>query len=309
MRRPPSPLGTATAIAKALQVKLAGERIGHRRYTPSLPCYEAFLRALHEAQRLTPEGMARAKEWYEQAIVLDPNFALAHSMFGFHFAQLTNYGLLPAREAMPLVRGEARKALDIDPALPEGHAMLGLVAALYDYDWQEAARQFGLAMTGESVPSEVRRAYAFYYLLPTGRADEAAQEAARALQEDPLNLMGRLRFAQCLQAAGRDADATRELRKVLELDESLWFTHFILGLETLRDGRLAQALPHAEKAYAFAPWSPVAKGLLAAVCRTKGDMRRTEELLEELGLTNSRWFVSDPSPWTSKAATAATLVT
>src|SRR5262245_13552050 len=176
----------AAAIAKALQVKLAGASVGRRRYTPSLPCYEAYLRALHESQKLTPDAMARSKEWYERAIALDPGFALAHSMFGFHFAQLANYGLLPAHEAMPLVRSEARKALAIDPSLPEGHATLGLVAGLYDYDWQEAARRFELAMAADPVPSQGRRYYALYYLLPVGRAEEAVEECALALREDPL---------------------------------------------------------------------------------------------------------------------------
>ena len=157
----------ATAIANALQVKLAGESVGRRRYTPSIPCYEAYLRALHESQKLTPDAMARSKEWYERAIALDPGFALAHSMFGFHFAQLANYGLLPAHEAMPLVRSEARKALAIDPSLPEGHATLGLVAGLYDYDWQEASRRFELAMAGDPVPSQVRR-YLRFVLPPAG---------------------------------------------------------------------------------------------------------------------------------------------
>ena len=105
----------ATAINRALQVKLAGAPVGRRRYTPSLPCYEAYLRALHESQKLTPEGMARSKEWYERAIALDPDYALAHSTFGFHFAQLANYGLLPAHEAMPLVRSEAARR---SPSIP-----------------------------------------------------------------------------------------------------------------------------------------------------------------------------------------------
>jgi tetratricopeptide (TPR) repeat protein len=102
------------------------------------------------------------------------------------------------------------------------------------------------------------------------------------LQDDPLNLIGRLRFAQCLRAAGRNAEAFGALRNVLELDESLWFTHFILGLELLLDGRVADALPHAERACALAPWNPSAKGLLAAAARNSGDLRRAEDLLEEL---------------------------
>jgi serine/threonine-protein kinase len=270
----------AAAIAGALQVKLAAGV--HRRYTPSLPSYEAYLRAQHEVRKLTPESLARGKGWYEQALALDPNFALAHNMFGVHFAQLANYGLMPAHEAMPLVRGEARTALDIDPALPHGHAVLGQVAALYDYDWAEAERRFALARAGDSVPSEVCRHLALYYLLPIGRSEEAAEECARALHEDPLNLLDRLRFAQCLRAAGRAAEASTELRRVLELDESLWFTHFIMGLEQLLEGQLDEALPHAEKAARLAPWNPSATGLLAAAWTRKGDVRRAEELLGQL---------------------------
>ena len=272
----------ATAIASALQVRLTTAPACRRRYTPSLPGYEAYLRAVHESQKLTPEGLALSREWYEQAIAFDPDFALAHSMFGFHFAQLANYGLLPAHEAMPVVRAEARKALEIDPSLPDGHAMLGLVAAMYDYDWDEAARRFERAMARDPVPSRVRRYYALYYLLPIGRASEAVEECARALQEDPLDLLGRVRFAQCLQAARRFDEASAELQRVLELDENLWFAHFIAGLDELRRGRRAEATTHATKACALAPWSPSAKGLLAAACRISGDLRRAEELLEKL---------------------------
>jgi serine/threonine-protein kinase len=271
----------ASAIASALQVKLAGST-RPARYTPSLPSYEAYLRAVHESQRLTSHGLSRAKEWFEQAIALDPGFALAHSAFGYHFAQLANYGLLPAREAMPIVRAQARKALEIDPSLPEGHAMLGLAAAIYDYDWAQAAQRFERAMAAETVPSQVRRYYALYYLLPVGRCGEAAAECARALQDDPLDLLGRVRFAQCLQAAGRDSEATSELRAVLELDPQSWFTHFILGLDRFRHGDIAEAISHAESAYGLAPWSPSGKGLMAAACRAGGDMRRAEEVLEKL---------------------------
>ncbi len=111
----------ATAIARALQVKLSSARAERQRYTPNLPCYEAYLKALHEGQKVTPEGLARSQEWFERAIALDPNFALAHCMLGFHFGQLANYGFLPAHTAMrPLVRREAGTALAIDPSLPGG---------------------------------------------------------------------------------------------------------------------------------------------------------------------------------------------
>jgi len=86
----------AQAIAAALQVTLSGESVTVRRYTPKLPAYEAYLKALYYTQRLTPESMSRSRDCFEEAILLDPEFALAHSAFGNHFASLAIYGLLPA---------------------------------------------------------------------------------------------------------------------------------------------------------------------------------------------------------------------
>jgi eukaryotic-like serine/threonine-protein kinase len=272
----------ASAIAATLQVKLTGAPGTHRRYTPALPAYEAFLKALHHAQKLTPDAMTRSREHFEQAIALDPGFALAHSMYGFYFAQLANYGLMPAHEAMPLVRAKARRALEIDSSLPDPHAMLGVVAGLYDYDWVEAERQFRLAMATDPISAQIRRAYALYYLLPTSRFREAADECERALKEDPVDLMGRLRLAQCFRAAGRIAEGLRTLQDVLELDENLWFTHFILGLEHAQSGNLSQAMVHAERAYVLAPWSPSAIGAFAAILTRSGEAQRAEALLDKL---------------------------
>lgn len=272
----------AGAIARALQVTLSSSGVEQRRYTPDLASYEAYLKALHEAGKLTPEALARSQEWFEQAIARDPNFALAHSMFAFHYSQLANYGLLPAHIAMPLVRREAGKALEIDPALPDGHAMLGMVAALYDYDWPEAERRLLLAMNTEPVRSQVRRHYALYYLLPVGRYAEAAEQCARALEEDPLNVMGRLRFAQCLRGAGRTVEADRERRRALELDEGLWFSHFLIGLDHLLDGAPEDAASHIERAYTLAPWSPSAVGLRAALLTMTGHPERSAEILKQM---------------------------
>jgi tetratricopeptide (TPR) repeat protein len=203
-------------------------------------------------------------------------------MFGFHFSQVANYGLLPAHTAMPLVRREAAKALEIDPSLPEGHALLGMVAALYDYDWTRAADHFTLAIASDSVPCTVRQQYGLYYLLPVGRYAEAAEQCAHALREDPLDLMGRLRYAQCLRASGRIADAKREQRHALELDANLWFSHFLVGLDHLIDGERRDALEHVERSYALAPWNPSAAGLYAAVLKMAGEADRAREVLAPL---------------------------
>jgi len=273
----------AQAIATVLQVKLAGNAAPIRRFTPSVSAYEAFLKAQHHFAKQTADSLARARDCYEQAIALDPAFALAHSSLGEYWFMLAFLGLQSARDAMPMVRAAAERALALHPSIPEAHGMLGVVAATYDYDWTESGRRFRLAMAHEPVSPDVRRLYGFYYLLLTGRPLDAAEELQRLLEEDPLNLWLQLRLAACLQAAGRDADALVQYRQILELDESYWFAYVALGSLHASHGRLTDALACAEYAHALAPWSPHAAGLLAGVLRRTGEVRRAETLLEQIG--------------------------
>jgi eukaryotic-like serine/threonine-protein kinase len=272
----------ASAITGALQVRLSAESAPPKRRTPDLPAYEEYLKALHFSQKWTPESIGRGRACFERAIQLDAQFPLAHAEFGHLFALSTIYGLLPPREALPRLREEAQAALDIDPALPEGHAMLGLAAAMFDYDWSEAEQQFRLAMPSGAVPPRVHRYYAHYCLLPTGRFEEAAAQQTLGLRGDPLNLTARGELALCLRAAGRKAEANRELRRLLELDETFWFPYFALGVNLALDGQWGEAGELAEEAYRVAPWFKPIVGFRAAMLERNGDTAAAAALLPEL---------------------------
>jgi serine/threonine protein kinase/Tfp pilus assembly protein PilF len=270
----------AQAIAAALQMKLSAQPA--RQYTPELPAYEAYLKGRHHMARFTPESMARSRECFEQAIALDPKFALAHSELGNCFLQRTLSGFLPAHEAMPLVRDAAKRALDVDPALPEAQALLGTVAGVYDLDWREAERRFRLALARDPVPAYVHQLYGFFYLLANGRSREAAEELERARKQDPLAVSVRTHLGNSLLAAGREAEAEAEFRQILELDESFWPARMnMIMIHALR-GELVEALAYAEKAYTAAPGFPQAIGLLAGVLALSGDTGRAEAILEKL---------------------------
>ena len=110
-------------------MKFSATPAASEQYKPSLAAYEALLKARHYSLSGRLESVQRAKDWYEQAIALDPKFALAHCGYGNYFLSMTFIGALPANEALQMVRRQAQKALELDPSLPEGHAMLGVVAA------------------------------------------------------------------------------------------------------------------------------------------------------------------------------------
>ncbi len=183
---------------------------------------------------------------------------------------------------MPLVREYARKALELDPALPEAQAMMGIVSGVYDYDWKEAERRFSLAMAQDPVPAQVRQWYGFFYLLPIGRYAESAEELRRGLLEDPLNTLSRMSMAASLVAAGRPDDAVHEMRECIKLDPDLFFAYFNLSLAEAAKGAFREAAASAEKMLKFSRW-PIGIGLLAGLLAKIGNTEASQALLEELG--------------------------
>ncbi len=219
----------ATAIAGALQVQLSVQPAALRSYKPKLPAYEAFLRARHQSLKFTFESLARCKEYLEEAIALDPGFALPHCDLALYFRILALIGAIPADTAAPTARAAARRALEIDPSLSEAHAILGLVAAEYDYDWKEAGREFGLAMLHDTASPMVRMYYS-YYLAGAGRAGEAVQQMELALRDDPVNTHNCFTLAMCRAIAGQYEEAVAGFLQTLELDDNYagaygWLAH------------------------------------------------------------------------------------
>ncbi len=267
----------AAAIAGALQAKLSTESKAQRRYEPNPAAYEAYLRARYLWGKYGKEYFARCEEYLKQAIKLDPEFALAHCGYADQLLFGASTGILPAHQAMPLVRKEAQRALDIDPLMPEAHAMLGNVAALYDYDWREAERRFRLAMARDPIPPRVRQWYGWIYLLPMNRAQEAVKQLEEGLKGDPLNTVAINGLALSLCHIGKLAEARMKVQDALELEDSL---SWIMGLAYAMEENWVEALSFAEKAFLYG--GPAPTGFLAGVLKRIGEANRAEKLIQEL---------------------------
>ena len=126
----------ARAIATALRLHLAGT---FRRYIPRLQAYEAYLKARHCLAAFTRESLPLSRDFFERAVASDPGFAAAQSGLAMALVSLSLPGITAAHIAMPLARNAAIRALDIDPESQEAQAVLGMVAALYEFDWSRSA--------------------------------------------------------------------------------------------------------------------------------------------------------------------------
>jgi serine/threonine protein kinase len=282
----------AEAIAAVLRIKLAVRPSAARQYTPNLASYEALLQAWHHLAKYTPESMMKAGDYLERAIALDPGYAAAHSALGFYFNILALLGLRPAHEAHPPARAECLKALAIDPSLPDALAMLGWIAAAYDYDWKEAERLFRSAMASNPVSpipvspipvSPMVHWLAGHHLFSIGHFQPAIKEIERALEADPLNISYRRSLAFCMLGAGREADAAEQGRRNVEFDENEYWSYFLLSLIHAQRGDLQEAVRFARKAYSLAPWFLPVVAILAGVLMRAGDAREAATVLHKLG--------------------------
>jgi serine/threonine-protein kinase len=273
----------SAAIAGALQLKLSPHAAAKPRYTPKLPAYEALLKARYYHTKLTPEGMEQAKVFYEQAVALDPQFALAHAAYGDYLSGRAIMGMTPAHEVMPAARATAQRALELYPSLPEAHAVLCLLAAAYDYNWKEAARRFTLATADDALSPWVHVICGLFYLLGSGQRKEAVEQVERAVQVDPLHLQYRVSMMMCLGAAGRYTEVEEHFRQARDLDPNFFRPYYLLADLYAARQMFAEALPFAEKSYSLAPWYAPGVGVYAGLLVRLGEPDRGREIIQKLG--------------------------
>jgi Tfp pilus assembly protein PilF len=171
--------------------------------------------------------------------------------------------------------------LQIDPSLPDAHALLGYLAAM-DMDWATAGRHFDSPMARQASIGVIRSVYSgFLYL--RGNAEEAIRLAQGAIEEDPLDVWAHMNLHAYLQAAGRDAEALEQLKRVLELDQNQVVAMVSMAMIYADRGHLAEALKIARRGYATGPWFPDTIGVLAALLRRNGNVEEAKSIANELG--------------------------
>jgi serine/threonine-protein kinase len=275
----------AHAIAGTLQVELTRYPSHFREYRPNVPAYEAYLRGRHHLIKLTAESWARAKECFEEAIARDPKYARPHAGLGWGYLVAGTNGVLLLREVAPLVRVEAQKALQLNPSEAGPHFLLGSLAA-YEYNWNESAEHFRVAIAATSpstVPAYTRWAYAAFYLAPFGRFRESVAELQRAVEQDPLNASWRAILSSHLNEAGFYDRAIEEALKAREIDENHWLPQYMLGGIYLSRGKFAEAIAAAERAHQAVPWHSMPIGLLAGALVQVGEKDRAQALIRQMG--------------------------
>jgi tetratricopeptide (TPR) repeat protein len=209
----------ARAIAREVAATLTpAEQKRLVRTTPVDPAaYEIYLRGLQRRYRGTQADMLEALALFEQALGVDPSFALAHQRVceARYVLGFTGWGAMAPRQAIPKARGSCLEALRLDPSLGFTHALLGSIRFYYDWDREAAEAAFTLSVQASPSDAPVMQRHA-WFLSNRGRHSEAIALSRRAQALDPLSLIVATQHGWLLYWARQYDPAIEQFRRVLE---------------------------------------------------------------------------------------------
>ena len=237
-------LATQREISQEISEKLRATVTGNsakpeKHYTENNEAYQLYLKGRFYWDKRTYEGMNKAIGHFEQAIRIDPNFALAYA--GLAACYVAPGVRLPPDQAMPKAKAMAKRAIELDDSLPEAHTVLARVYAAYDWDWPSAEREYKRAI---ELDPRYPIAHQWYggYLESQGHREAAMAERKLALELDPLSLILNFELGQAYYFA-RDYDlAVEQYQKTLELDSSFSPALQFLPAALEQQGKLTEAI-------------------------------------------------------------------
>jgi len=279
-------------VADALALRLSGEEKKRltKRYTENVDAYQLYLIGRYHWDKFTPPDIRKAIGFFQQAIDLDPNYALAY--FGLAQANLSLAfsADVPSKDCLPQAKAAAMKALEIDESLAEAHASLAFSIAFFDWDWTGAEREAKRAVALNPDSGMAHFAYA-HVLSNLGRHDEAASEGGQAIALEPVFPLFRAIGAMFLHHAGHNDEAYAGLQKALELEPNFWIAHITLGKVLIQQGKYAEAIAEFEKAKELSHGNSEAIASIGYVAALAGDASKARAVLGELKTLSRQHYI------------------
>ena len=280
----------ATEIANKLQLKLSGEneKTLTKRYTDNNDAYQLFLKGRFHFARRNRSDVERSVEYFKQAIALDPNFALAYSALADSYNGMTAYPYMAPKQAVPLAKAAANRAIQIDSTLAGPHTALANALACFDWNWKEAEREFRRALEINPNDAGTHWRYGMFYLMPIGRLEEAIAEGKRSLELEPLDLNHGANLSGLYFYAGRYDEALEQARQVHSLDANFIVGRWALSQVYIQKGMYAEAIELNEKGLQTDSTNPVFlrfAGIAYAKAGRRQDAEKIIDRFRDIGKT------------------------
>ncbi len=262
-----------------------------RRYTADLAAYGLYLRGRYAWNRRTQAGVTEAIHCFEQAIAADPAYAPAYTGLADAWALHVDYRSVPVHEGFAKAKAYARQALALDDSLAEAHASLAWSLFIYDWDWEEAAREFRRAVEIQPTYATAHQWYAFL-LVSQGRHDEALVAAHTAQELDPASISIRRALGFVYYYARRFEQAAYHCRRAIAMNPGAEESHRILGLTLVEQGKHEEAVRVMREALAMPGSGSYSAAMLGHALARAGRTEEARALLADLMSRAEREYVS-----------------
>ena len=281
----------ATAISGNLRLRLTSEDKSRlvKSSQPKPEAYQLYLKGRYLSNQSTAESLRKSIEYFQQAIDIDPGYAMAYVGLADSYNWLgggLNY--VSPSETLPKAKAAAMKALELDKTLGEAHAALAYAEWFYDWDWSTAEREFKAAIELNPSSAISHERYSECLLTKT-RFDEGIRERKRAEELDPISThsLGGLAHAYLLMR--RYDESIPHFQKALDLYPNAAFIRAQLAwsyaMKRMYPEALAEYDKIAEPDKAVAPENQlVADGLgwVYAVAGRRADALKIAKEMEDL---------------------------
>ena len=284
----------AARIAESLTLELVPPD-AMPRATPSTSAsaYQEYLKGrYHWNHWVTPddEGVEQALAAFQEALRIDPHFAPAYaSLSRVHIARAVHYREQP-RRMLEAARAAAKRALELEPELFEGHLALADVRRMLEWDWRGAEIAYVQAIALNPSQENAHRAYGAM-LMALSRPAEAIRESEHACELDPLCLVVNTNAAWVRYLAGDYDAALERCQRTAELDPQYLPARRMIGAVFLQAGKIGDAVKVLEAAHIEARQDPILAASLAHARAVAGDRAGALAVLDGIHRLDRRRYL------------------
>ena len=257
--------------------------------TQNPEAYQLYLKGVHYTSKFTKDGFDKGIDNLNQAIALDPNYALAYSALANNYINQADWFIAP-KIAGPQARQAAQKALELDESNAEAHVVLAIESQWYEWDWAGAESEFKRAIELNPDSGDARGYYS-WFLPIMGRGDEAIAEARRGLQVDPLSTGLNGNLGSVFVFTHQWDKAIEQLRSSIDLDPNYWFDHYFLGRAYEQKGRFPEAIAALKQAISLEGTTEVWSSLGHAYA-VSGKSEEAQKVIEHLNELSVHQYVA-----------------
>ncbi|HSP13559.1 MAG TPA: winged helix-turn-helix domain-containing protein [Thermoanaerobaculia bacterium] len=283
----------AQKIVEALHLNLTRDeqRSVTKHPTENIEAYSLYLKGRYFQDKRTEEGVAKSVEYFQEATVKDPRYALAFAALSDSYELLAVRAGARPKVAYEKARAAAVRALEIDETTAEAHIALGQVKSWYDWDWPGAEREFKRAIELSANDPIPNQQYASY-LLTMGRHQEAISEITRAQRLAPVSLTTNVQAARILYFAGQYEASMEQCRKTIEMDPGFGGAYIFVGRIDTQKGLYREALEALDHARILLHNSPEILSLIGYTYAVSGRTAEARQMLEELHRSSRQRYIS-----------------